>query len=406
VQADTLQQSLVIPPEVRRGVRRRRWVTFALLATLAAGGGLVVMARNRPVPIEYRLTAVERRAIVRVVEATGHLDVRTRAEVSPPDQSRLVEVLVKEGDSVKAGQPLARLDARAAAIALQGARATIAAAGSRVSEAETALAAATESRERVERLMQKDLASASDLAQARSSEARARAALATARAERSAATPSLKSAELSETLAVVSSPIDGVVLQAPDSLGPSQTERRALFVVGSALDTLRIDADVAESEVGQLHPGQLAHFSVPAFPGRTFDGRVERIGIDSQHTGSAAVRYPVELSAANPGRALLPGMTATLTIEVAREENALAVREAALRFRPEGRSEGAPRRQVWAVGPGGLEAIAVKPGLSDGAYTAVEPESPALLPVGTRLALGVLATEAQKAAVPGIKLGR
>jgi HlyD family secretion protein len=202
----------------------------------------------------------------------------------------------------------------------------------------------------------------------------------------------------------VASPIDGVVLQAPESLGPAPSEHHALFVVGSGLETLRVDADVAESEVGQLHAGQAAHFSVPAFPGRTFQGRVERTGIDAQRTG-AAVRYPVELRADNPGRTLLPGMTATVTIEVDRAVNALAVREAALRFRPEGQSEGTPRRQVWSVNANGIEAIAVKPGLSDGAFTQVEPEPPALLPVGTRLALGVLTTDAQKAAGPGIKLG-
>jgi HlyD family secretion protein len=408
MQAETLEQSLVIPPEVRRGVRRRRWVTVAVVAVIGAGVGAFMLTQNRLQPTEYRTTLVERRTIVRVVEATGHLDVSTRVDVAVPEQGRLVKLLVKEGDRVQAGQPLGQLDERAAVIALHGAQATVAAAGSRVSEAETALSAATEARERAERLAQKELASATELAAARASESRARAALATARAERAATTQGLKSAELTQTLTTtLVAPIDGVVLQAPESLGPAaDPARRAAFVVGSALEVLRVDADVAESEVGLLRAGQLAHFSVPAFPGRSFDGRVERIGIDAQRTG-AAVRYPVELRADNPGRVLLPGMTANVTIEVDRAENTLAVREAALRFRPEGTTEGAPRRQVWSVGTGGLEAIPVKPGISDGAFTAIEPQAPALLPVGTRLALGVLTNGASdKGSGPGIKLGR
>ena len=404
VQAETLEQSLVIPPEVRRGVRRRRWVTLALFGVAAAAGAAALVVRNRPVPTEYRTTPVERRTIVRMVEATGHLDVTRRVEVGIPEQGLLVELLVHAGESVKAGQPLARLDARAAQIALSGAKATMAAAGSRVAEAETALAAATESRERVERLLQKELASASDLAAAKSAESKAKAALATARAERSATTQGLKSAELSQTLTTLASPIDGVVLQAPNALGPAVDANSRGFVVGSGLESLRVDADVAESEVGQLHTGQLAHFSVPAFPGRTFDGRVERIGIDAQR-GVAAVRYPVELRAENPGRALLPGMTATVTIEVNRAENVLAVREAALRFRPEGAGDAPPRSQVWTVTPRGLDAVNVKPGLSDGAFTAVEAEPAAALPVGTKLALGVLNAEPSKSSGPGIKLG-
>ena len=380
-------------------------MTLAVLGVAAVGGGVVIAARNRPQPIQYRTTQVERRTVVKMVEATGHLDVTTRAEVAVPEQGALVKLLVRAGDRVTAGQPLAQLDARAAEIALRGAQATLAAAGSRVAEAQTALATATEARERTERLLEKQLASAADLTSAKSAESKAKAALATARAERSATTQGLQSAELSQTLMTLASPIDGVVLQAPASLAPPVAgDKRGGFVVGSGLETLRVDADVAESEVGQLHPGQLAHFSVPAFPGRTFDGKVVRIGIDAQR-GIAAVRYPVELRADNPGRALLPGMTATVTIEVDRAENALTVREAALRYRPEGAGEVAARRQVWSVTPGGLEAVGVKPGLSDGAYTVIEPETANALPIGTRLALGVLNPEPSKGSGPGIKLG-
>jgi len=402
-----LEQSLVIPPEVRRGVRRRRWVTLAVLGAAACAGGLVLVVRNRPQPIQYRTTQVERRTVIKIVEATGHLDATTRVEVGLPEQGSIVKLLAHEGDRVTAGQPLAQLDARAAKIALSGAQATLAAAGSRVAEAETAVTSATETRERTERLVEKQLASAADLVAAKSAESKAKAALATARAERTATTQGLKSAELSQSLTTLASPIDGVVLQAPASLAPptAADRRGGGFVVGSDLETLRVDADVAESEVGQLHPGQVAHFTVPAFPGRTFDGKVVRIGLDAQR-GTAAVRYPVELSADNPGRALLPGMTATVTIEVDRAENALAVREAALRFRPDGAGEAAPRSQVWTVLPSGLEAVRVKPGLSDGAFTALVLEAPNALPVGTRLALGLLNPEPAKGSGPGIKLGR
>src|SRR5688500_5807083 len=122
MQAETLEQSLVIPPEVRRGVRRRRWVVVAVVAVLAAGLGTYQLARNRVQPTEYRTTLVERRTVVRVVEATGHLEVTTRVEVPVPEQGRLVKVLVKEGERVVAGQPLAQLDERAAVIALRGAQ--------------------------------------------------------------------------------------------------------------------------------------------------------------------------------------------------------------------------------------------------------------------------------------------
>jgi HlyD family secretion protein len=404
--ADTLEQPLVIPEQVRRGARRRRWLFVGVLGVVAAAAGAYAHVRSRPAPTQYRVTSVERRTVVQAVAATGHLDVTKRVAVSAPEHGRLIEVLVREGDAVKTGQPLARLDPRAAAIALHGAQATVAAAASRVLEAETAVKSATATRERVERLASKDLASPADLEVARAAESKARAALATARAERGATAESVRSAQLSQTLTTLRAPIDGVVLQAPTLLGVTLgPEKDAQFVVGTDLGTLRIDADVAEAEVGALRLGQAAQFSVPAFPGRSFDARVEHIGIDAERT-AAAVRYPVELVANNPEHVLLPGMTATVTIEVRRAEDTLAVREAALRFLPEG-SDGLPARgQVWAVTPSGLVRIRVSTGISDGAHTAIQPEPPAELPVGTRLALGVLSSATEKTTGPGIKLGK
>ena len=105
-----------------------------MLGVLAVGGGVVIVARNRPQPIQNRTTSVERRTVVRMVEATGHLDVTTRVELGLPEQGALAKLLVHTGDRVTAGQPLAQLDARAAQIALRGAQATLAAADSRVAE--------------------------------------------------------------------------------------------------------------------------------------------------------------------------------------------------------------------------------------------------------------------------------
>ena len=69
------------------------------------------------------------------------------------------------------------------------------------------------------------------------------------------------------------------------------------------------------------------------------------------------------------------------------------------------RGDAPPRRQVWTVTPRGLEAVSVKPGISDGAFTAVEADPAAALPVGTKLALGLLNAEPSKSSGPGIKLG-
>ena len=397
---------LVISPDVRRGRLKRRHAFIAVVAALVIFIGVATFLRSRPDPIRYETTAVERRTIVRRVELTGYLEVAERAEVPAPVAGRLVRVLRGAGAHVSEGETLALLDARAATIAARGAEASVAAAGGRLTEAQAALQAAADKRDRFERLQDRELASEGEVETAISDEKRARAALATARAESAQASANLRSARLSETLTSITAPMSGVVLRAPDTTGAAVSpDRGALFVVGSELDSLRIEAEVAESEVGELRVGQTASFTVPAFPGRSFDARVDHVGVDAERTAQA-VRYPVELVASNASRVLLPGMTTTVSVEVARAEGVLATRDAALRFQPPGAPPAPPRSRVFRVRKHELTGVSVSLGLSDGAFTEIRPREPGSLDVGTAVALGVLASDDERAEGPGIHLGK
>ncbi|HEY3498205.1 MAG TPA: efflux RND transporter periplasmic adaptor subunit [Polyangiaceae bacterium] len=398
---------LVISPEVSRGRLRRRHVTIAIVVALALFIAIATFLSSRPAPVRYETAPVERRTIVRRVELTGHLEVLERAEVPAPVAGRLVRVLQEAGARVSEGDTLALLDARAAVIAARGAEAGLSAATSRVAEATAALQAASAAKERLDRLEARELASVGELDAAEAEEKRARAALATARAESEKARQNLRSARLSESLTSVTTPISGVVLRAPETTGGAVSpERGPLFVVGSELGSLRIAAEVAESEVGELRPGQAARFTLPAFPGRSFDARVQHVGIDAERTAQA-VRYRVELVAGNPEHALLPGMTATVSVEVARAERVLATRDAALRFRPDGAPPAPARSRVFRARKHQLEAIPVTVGLSDGAFTEVRPQGAGSLEAGVELAVGLLASgEDSTAEGPGIHLGK
>jgi HlyD family secretion protein len=405
MQSTVFEEPLLISPQVRRGAVRRRWLALAAALAVIAAIAVAVAVRAKAEPTRYGTAVTERRTIIRLVEATGSLDVIRRVEVPALVSGQLVTVLVRAGERVTQGQSLALLDGRAGAIAARAAQASVNASSGKVTEALAALVAATEARERTDRLKSRELASESDVEAARARESRARAALATMRAERSQALELLRSAKLSESLSAITAPISGVVLEAPETSGGTVgPERGTLFVLGSGLDSLRVQAEVAESEVGELRPGQAARFSVPAHPGRLFDAVVEYVGVDARRT-AVAVRYPVELRAGNPAGVLLPGMTATVQIAVARADDVLATRDATLRFQPEGAPDAPARSRVWRVRKSGLEMVRVTTGLSDGAFTEIRPEPPGGLEVGVELALGVLANDEPKANGPGIRLG-
>lgn len=393
-------------PKLARKARLRRVIVAAVLLGGAAVA-LWVWPREGAGEL-YRTTTVRRRTIVKVVEATGNVDVRRRVEVPAPIPGRLVEILVTARQDVTRGQLLARLDDRAAALAVRGAQATVQAAAGRVAEARAALAATSEERARVDRLVSRGLASQQDLSAARAAEERAQAALAAARAEQAAASGTVASAQLGRNLGDIVAPADGVVLVAPERLGAAVgPDRGALFVIGDPLDVMRIDARVGEADIGDVRVGQSTSFEVQAYPGRTFHAKVDRIGLEPTRA-EGLVTYPVTLLAANPGAVLLPGMTATVRLEVARRTNVLAVREAALRWSPADAGQAPPRTRAWRwTKRSTIEAVTVTAGLSDGQYTEITPAQGARLAEGDRIALGLASPGAAPSGGnrPGISLG-
>jgi HlyD family secretion protein len=121
------------------------------------------------------------------------------------------------------------------------------------------------------------------------------------------------------------------------------------------------------------------------------------------------VTYPVRLRADNPDRALLPGMTATVRVKVGEVQDALAVREAALRFTPDSAEPAPPRSRVFRqTAAGKVEAVPVTAGLSDGVYTEVTPVAPAVLAAGDQVLVGRLqgGSAAAGRGAPGVALGQ
>jgi HlyD family secretion protein len=367
---------------------------------------LIGLAPRKRLAAEFRTAPLEVRTITRVVEATGHVEVVTRTEVPAPAAGSLLQSLVHAGANVSQGEPLAKLDARAASIALRSARAAMHSAQSREAEATAAWNNARDVRRRTDRLAARGYASAADVESRHGEETRARAALAGARAESEVARQNLAAAKLQDALHTIIAPSAGVVLTAPETLGAiAAPERGPLFVIGSPLDMLRIDAWVEESDIGEVRESQSADFTVPTYPSRSFHAEVEHIGVDAQRTG-ASVRYLVKLRAPNPEDVLRPGMTATLHIEVGHVDRALAAREAALRFVPQNAAPAPPRSRLWRLDTRGtIDPVPVTTGLSDGAYTQVIPKDSEALKPGDPVVVGRALNDQGSTRGPGISLG-
>ncbi len=393
-------------PAIRGRARLRRAIAFGIVIAVAAAGAALLM-RPGPVAERYRTVPLARRSIVRLVEATGHIDVTGRVEVAASFSGRLVQILVEPRARVKKGQLLAKLDDRAERLAVAQAQARERAAAGRLAEARVAYNAALEEQQHSERLAQQGLASQQDAVNAKTTADRAAAAVAAAQAEESAASASAASAALGHTSTDIVAPADGIVLTAPETLGMMvDPQRGPLFVIGRSLQVLRIDALVNETDIAQVRVGQATHFEVQGLPGRSFEARVERIALEPR-TESGVVSYPVILSANNPDEVLLPGMTALVHLEVARVEHVLAVHEAALRFSPEDAPSAPPRTRLWRrTGPAQAEPVRIRAGLSDGAFTDVTPAEGERLQEGDPIVIGLFRPDEKEAGKPSLTLGQ
>ncbi len=90
---------------------------------------------------------------------------------------------------------------------------------------------------------------------------------------------------------------------------------------------------VNEADIGNIREGQPVTFTVDAFPNRTFKGTVSKARLDAQMTQNV-VTYTVEIDADNKDRSLRPYMTANVSFQVAKRDDAMTVANVALRWSP------------------------------------------------------------------------
>jgi HlyD family secretion protein len=146
-----------------------------------------------------------------------------------------------------------------------------------------------------------------------------------------------------------------------------------LFKIARDLRQMQIDTNVAEADIGKVQVAQAVNFTVDAHPGRAFQGVVKQIRLNPI-VEQNVVTYNVVVSVDNPDLVLLPGMTAYISIEVDRRDNALLVPNAALRFRPRDRELARSRpagSTVWIVRGEQLAPVAIRAGISNGRLTEV-----------------------------------
>jgi HlyD family secretion protein len=148
-------------------------------------------------------------------------------------------------------------------------------------------------------------------------------------------TAALETAQTNLTYCQIRSPIDGIVIKRAVEIGNSVAatlNSPEMYEIANDLTKMQIDASVAESDIGNVAEGQDVNFTVDAYPNRQFHGKVFQIR-NAPQTQQNVVIYDVMINVNNSDLKLKDGMTANVSVIVARRPNALRLPNSALRVR-------------------------------------------------------------------------
>ncbi|MBX3471695.1 MAG: efflux RND transporter periplasmic adaptor subunit [Planctomycetes bacterium] len=325
----------------------KKLVAVLLVALLAAGwwwwSAREAAAQAAP---SLRTTEVVRGTVVETVSTTGTLQAVTTVEVGTQVTGVLQEILVDFNSRVRKGEVIARLDPDVLEARLAQEEASLLAAQATVERARVAVEEARAREARTARLFQQRLAREEEVEAAGFAVRSAEASLRVEETRVTQAESAVRMARTNLEYATITSPIDGVVLTRAVDVGQTvaaSLQAPVLFTIAEDLRQMRVEAAVDEADIGRIHSGQRVTFSVDAYPERRFSGRVTQRRLGPTVTQNV-VTYQVIVETRNDDELLLPGMTANVSVEVARADEALVVPAAALRVQPPGAdADDAPR---------------------------------------------------------------
>jgi HlyD family secretion protein len=357
--------------------RRRRsgwWIAGIVAIAVLAGAWFALRPRASAVATTPIVTAYASQQFV-VLNAAGYVVAQRKAAISSKASGRLEWLGVAEGTRVKAGEVIARLDARDVAAQLEAARANVEVAKAALEQARAEERDAAASLDRTQNLNKQKFVSQSALDQAKARADRAVAGVASARAAIVAAQATAKNAQIAVDYTLIRAPFDGIILSKSANVGDmvtpfsSAADSKGAVVTMADMSTLEVEADVSESSLARIHPGQPAEIVLDALPDTRFRGAVSRM-VPTVDRAKATVMTKVRFEAIDPR--VLPEMSAKVSFlsrPVTAEQQAamIAVHRDALTQRD-------GKTLVFVLRDGKAVAVPVTPGPTVGELTAVTGE--------------------------------
>ena len=316
--------------------KRRRIIVFSAIGLVLVGLTLAAIFRKREPVITVQTEKVGRRSLTETVVANGKIQPVLQVKISPEVSGEIIELPVKEGQSVKKGDLLVKIKPDSYIANVKSAEAQYLSSASGKDLAQATMRKAELEFKRNEELLLGKLESEStflefktgfEVAQAQSESATHQVAVAQAALDRA-------KEELAKT--TISSPLDGTISKLNSRLGERVVGTAMMtgteIMIVSDLNAMEARIDVGEIDVVLIKPGQKARLEVDAFHDRKFKGTVTEIANSSKDSGQGggggqsqeATKFEVRIRV-DEKEELRPGMSVTADIETRYRTNVLTV---------------------------------------------------------------------------------
>lgn len=349
-------------------MNKKKWMLIVACVVVLAAIVYALMGGKKEAPVmDYETARVEKTTIGNSVTATGTIEPVTKVEVGTQVSGIIDKIYVDYNSVVHKGQIIAELDKTNLMSELKSAKSNLAGAKSDLDYQRA-------NYKRIKALYDKELVSGNEydtallsLRQAESTYAQRKEAV--------------SKAQTNLGYAIITSPIDGIIISKAVEEGQTVAASYStptLFTIAQDLTDMRVIADVDEADIGEVEVGQRVSFTVDAYPGETFEGKVTQVRLEAT-TESNVVTYEVVISASNKDLKLKPGLTANVTIFTLERNNIVSVPTKALRFTPtkemlnpgEKIEDCQGAHKVWVREGKTLKAYAVKTGITNGTRTQI-----------------------------------
>ena len=335
----------------------KRFLTLIVVLGIAAAFAAWYFRRNTAEAATLRTAPLRRGDLVSTISATGTVEPEELIDIGAQVAGRIVAFgkdtdgkSIDYGSHVEQDMLLAQIDKSIYEADFNQANAQLASAKAGVSRARADLQQSKAKLYQAERDWEraKALGPSDALAQssydafksayevAQANVAVGEAAVDQAKAEVDQAQGNVERADRNLKYTTIKSPVKGVVIDRRVNIGQTvvaSLNAPSLFLIATDMRRMQVWVAVNEADVGSIHPNQPVSFTVDAFPGEVFRGKVNKVRLNAAMTQNV-VTYTVEVVTENPGLKLMPYLTANVKFEVDRHDDVMMVPNPALRWTP------------------------------------------------------------------------